>query len=102
MSYSTLPIAGVNLNTDVPISFAYVNGSTDESIPNIGPLGTQTFCADGKRYVLAKAGASITASTAVCDIDPDTFVVAATGGAYESPAVDLVEGQYAWFGAASV
>lgn len=102
MAFSTLPIAGVGLNVDVPVSFEYVNGTTDITIPNIGPLGTQTFGSDGKRYVLAQAAANIAADTAVCDVDPDTFQVAATGGTYASPGVDLLEGQVAWFGKASV
>ena len=102
MAFSTLPIAGVGLNVDVPLSFVYVAGTTDITIPNIGPLGTQTFGSDGKRYVLAQAAEAIAADTAVCDIDPDTFQVAATGGAYASPAVALEEGQVAWFGTASV
>lgn len=102
MAYSTLPIAGCNLNTDAPISFAYVNGSTTITIPNIGPLGTQTFGSDGKRYVLAQANATIAASTAVCTVSPTTFLVTATGGSYTSPAVGLVAGQVAWFAAASV
>lgn len=92
MAYSTLPIAGIDLTQVFPVG----------TVPTFGPLGAETFASDGKRYVLAKAGASISASTAVCDIDPDTFVVAATGGAYESPATALVTGDVAWFGAASV
>ena len=102
MAYSTLPIAGVGLNLDVPLSFVYVAGTTDITIPNIGPLGTQTFGSDGKRYVLAQADATIAAETAVCDIDPVTFQVAATGGDYMSPDVELLAGQVAWFGIASV
>jgi len=51
---------------------------------------------------LAVADATIAASTAVCDIDPDTFEVAATGGAYTSPPVALAAGDVAWFSKASV
>ena len=102
MAYSTLPIAGVNLVTTVPISFAYTNGTTAEVIPNMGPLGTQTFGSDGKRYVLAQAGAAITASTATCSINASTFVATGSAGSYTSPAVALASGDYAWFAATSV
>ena len=102
MAYSTLPIAGVKLTGTTPIEFAYVNGSTDESIPNFGPLGTQTFGSDGKRYVFAQAGAAITASTATCSINASTFVATGSAGSYTSPAVALASGDYAWFAATSV
>ena len=98
MAYSITPTAGILLT-------AVVNTNTNSAgtaVPVNGPLGAEVFGSDGKIYVLAKAGATITASTAVCDIDPDTFVVAATGGAYTSPAVDLASGDYAWFAKASV
>lgn len=100
MAYSITPISGVDLANKVNFNLGGGNGTT--VIPTMGPLGSQVFGSDGKRYVLAKAGATIAASTAVCDIDPDTFVVAATGGSYTSPAVGLVSGDYAWFAAASV
>ena len=102
MAYSTLPIAGVGLTTTVPISFAYTNGTTAEIIANMGPLGTQTFGSDGKRYVLAQAGAAITASTATCSINASTFVATGSAGSYTSPAVALASGDYAWFSATSV
>ena len=102
MAYSTLPIAGVGLTGTTPIEFAYVNGATAESIPNFGPLGTQTFGSDGKRYVFAQAGAAITASTATCSINASTFVATGSAGSYTSPAVALASGDYAWFAATSV
>ena len=102
MAYSTLPIAGVGLTTTAPIEFAYTNGTTAESIPNFGPLGTQTFGSDGKRYVFAQAGAAITASTATCSINASTFVATGSAGSYTSPAVALASGDYAWFAATSV
>jgi hypothetical protein len=102
MAYSTLPIAGVSLDTTTPIEFAYVNGATAESIPNFGPLGAQTFGSDGKRYVFAQAGAAITASTATCSVNASTFVATASAGSYLSPAVALASGDYAWFAATSV
>ena len=92
MAFTTLPIAGVDLTAVYPTG----------QVPPFGPLATETFANDGKRYVFAKANASIPASTAVCTIDPATFLVTATGGAYTSPATALVSGDYAWFGAASV
>jgi len=43
MTYSVLPISGINLDTTTPVEFAYTNGSTAESIPAFGPLGAETF-----------------------------------------------------------
>lgn len=92
MAYTTLPIAGVDLNAVYPTG----------SVPPFGPLSAETFASDGKRYVFAKVGATIAASTAECSIDPVTFLAIASGGAYKAPATALVAGDYAWFGAASV
>lgn len=102
MAYSVLPISGVGLNTTTPIDFAYTNGSTATSIPAFGPLGAETFGSDGLRYVFAQAAASIAPSTTACSIDTTAFTVTATGGAYISPAVSMVSGDYGWFGKASV
>lgn len=88
MAFTTLGMSGVAYN-QVDTAPGFV-------------LGTQTFGSDGKLYVYAVAGADIAADTAVCDVDPVTFEVAATGGAYASPAVDVATGEYAWFGKASV
>jgi hypothetical protein len=60
------------------------------------------FGSDGKRYVLAQAGAAVTASTATCSINASTFVATPSAGTYLSPAVALASGDYAWFAAASV
>jgi hypothetical protein len=98
MAYSVTPLSGIDLNSIVATN----TNSAGVAVPAFGPLGTQVFGSDGLRYVLAVADATIAASTAVCDVDPATFEVAATGGAYTSPAVGLVAGQYAWFAAASV
>lgn len=98
MAYSTLPIAGVDL---VSVQTANLN-SAGTPVPTFGPLGAETFGSDGKRYVFAKAGAAITASTATCSINASTFVVTASGGAYTSPAVAVASGEYAWFSATSV
>lgn len=65
-------------------------------------LGSEVFGSDGKLYVYAQANATIAASTAVCDIDPATFLVAATGGAYTSPATAMASGDQGWFSKASV
>ena len=96
--YSVTPIAGIDLNGVTTTN----TNSAGTAIPTFGPLGTQVFGSDGLRYVFAKAGASISASTTVCDINTTTFSVAATGGAYVSPTVALASGDYAWFGKASV
>jgi hypothetical protein len=101
MAYSTLPIAGVDLNSTAPISFEYVNGATTIDIPNFGPLGSQTFGNDGKRYVFAQAGAAIGASTATCSINASTFVASASGGTYVSQA-SMASGDFGWFAATSV
>lgn len=88
MAFSTLPLSGIGF-TQVDTAPGFV-------------LGTQTFGSDGKLYVYAVAGADIAADTAVCDVDPDTFIVAATGGAYTSPSVEVPTGNYGWFAKASV
>ena len=102
MAFSTLPIAGVNLNGVTPLDFLITEGSTVEAIPAFGPLGAETFGNTGLRYVFAQAGAAISASTSTCAINTTTFQVAATGGAYLSPGVAMASGDFAWFGAASV
>jgi hypothetical protein len=65
-------------------------------------LGSQAWGTDGKRYVYAQAGASISASTAVCAVNTTTFIAAATGGSYKSPPEAMATGDQGWFGAASV
>ena len=99
MAYSVNPLSGISLNTTTPISFTNDNGTT---IPAFGPLGTEVFASDGKRYVFAQAGAAITASTATCSINASTFVATGSGGSYTAPAVTLASGDYAWFAATSV
>jgi len=98
MSYNITPTAGINLDDKVNTN----PNSAGTGVPVNGPLGSQVFGSDGKRYVLGVAGATIAASTAVCTVNPTTFVATATGGAYTSPAVALASGDYAWFAAASV
>jgi hypothetical protein len=97
MSYSTLPIAGVDLGEN-----AYTNlNSAGTAVPTIGPLGLQTFGADGFRYVFAQAGAAIGASTATCTVNASTFQATSTGGTYLSGA-SMASGDYGWFSKASV
>ena len=102
MAYSITPLSGINLDTTTPISFAYTNGATAESIPAFGPVGAEVFGSDGKRYVFAQAGGSITASTATCSINTTTFVATGSAGTYVGPGVALASGDYAWFSKASV
>lgn len=91
MTFATSPLIGINTDQ------TYAAGT----VAPFG-LGLQVFGADGKLYVFAKANATIAASTAVCAVNASTFLVAATGGAYTSPAVGMVTGDFGWFGKASV
>jgi hypothetical protein len=98
MSYNITPTAGINLDYEVQTN----PNSAGVAIPTNGPLGSQVFGSDGKRYVLAVAGAAVTASTATCSINASTFIATASAGSYLSPAVALASGDYAWFAATSV
>lgn len=98
MSYNITPTSGINLDDKVNTN----PNSAGTGVPVNGPLGSQVFGSDGKRYVLGVAGAAVTASTATCSINASTFVVTASGGSYLSPAVALASGDYAWFAATSV
>ena len=98
MAYSVTPLAGIDL-----VSVVNTNLNTaGTAVPIVGPLGLEVFGSDGKLYVLAQANASIPASTAVCTIDPATFLATASGGSYTSTTTALTTGQYAWFSKASV
>jgi hypothetical protein len=97
MAYSVTPQIGFDLNNTI-LATDIASGARTVS-PN---LGEQVFGSDGKRYVFAKANASISASTAVCTVSPTTFLATASGGAYTSPAVAMSTGDYGWFSAASV
>jgi len=98
MAFTTLPIAGIDLNdTQTVAEQALLSG-----LVTFGPLGTETFASDGRRYVWAKAGAAITASTTTCAINASTFVATGSAGTYTSPAVAMASGDYGWFSAASV
>jgi len=98
MAYSTLPIAGIDLVDTQTAAELLVNGTP----ANFGPLGAETFGSDGLRYVWAVAAATIAPSTTACSINTTAFTVTASGGAYISPAVSMVSGDYGWFGKASV
>ena len=98
MAYSITPTAGIDL-----VSLVKTNtNSAGTAIPVNGPLGSEVFGSDGKRYVLAKAGEAVTASTATCSINASTFVATASGGSYTAPATTMASGDYAWFAATSV
>ena len=99
MAYSVSPLSGINLVSDTQTQLAS-DGTT--TIPAFGPLGAEVFGSDGRRYVFAKAGNTFTASETSCTVNPTTFVATSTGGSYIAPPVALVNGQYGWFGAASV
>jgi hypothetical protein len=88
MAYSVTAAIGVDINR-VDTDPAFVKGM-------------QVWGSDGKRYVYAVAGATISANTAVCSVNASTLTATASGGSYASPAVDVPSGSYAWFGAASV
>ena len=99
MAFTTLPIAGVDLVDTQTVADMALNGGTT---PNFGPLGVQTFANDGLRYVWAKAGEAITASTATCSINTTTFVATASAGTYKAPVTTMASGDYGWFSKASV
>jgi hypothetical protein len=97
MAFTTLPIAGADLvDIQTVAEQATTNGVT------FGPLGVQTFANDGLRYVWAKAGEAITASTATCSINTTTFVATASAGNYKAPVFTMASGDYGWFSKASV
>jgi len=98
MAYTITPLSGIDLNDTQTVA----EQALQSGLVTFGPLGAEVFASDGKRYVWAKANATITASTTTCTVDPTTFLVTATGGAYKSPAVAMAAGGYGWFGAASV
>ena len=101
MAYSVSHVIGVDFNNPVTTN----PGSAGTAIPTIGPLGTQVFGSDGKRYVLAKAGNAF-ASGAAAQINASTFSATtyASGTSYAAPTVTggIASGDWAWFGAASV
>ena len=99
MAYTITPLSGIDFNDTTTVAELATTGGT---APAFGPTGAEVFGSDGRRYVYAKAGATITATSPSCAINASTFVVAATGGTYLSPAVAMGSGDYGWFSAASV
>jgi len=97
MAFSVTPLVGIDLTNTVTAA----NITAGQQVAN-QLLGVQVWGSDGLRYVFAKANATITASTTVCDINTTTFLVAASGGSYTSPATAMVSGDYGWFSKASV
>lgn len=92
------PLIGANLdNTVISTTANRLSGTMPQA-----RLLDQVWGNDGKLYVYGEASASIAANAAVCAITPATGMVAATGGAYTSPAVALATGDRAWFSKASV
>jgi len=98
MAFTTLPIAGIDLNDTQTVA----EQALQSGLVTFGPLGVETFASDGRRYVWAKAGAAITASTTTCAINASTFVATGAAGTYTSPAVAMASGDYGWFSATSV
>ena len=97
MTFSVTPLVGIDLDNVVTAASITAGQAVANQL-----LGVQVWGSDGKRYVFAKANATIAASTAVCDINTTTFLVAATGGSYLSPAYGMVSGDFGWFSKASV
>ena len=94
--YSVTPLAGIDLvNTTTVAELA-------AGAPVNALLGTQVWGSDGRRYVFAKAGDSISASDTTCSVDATTFVASNVGGTYDSPANAMAAGDYGWFSEASV
>ena len=97
MAFSVTPLVGIDLTNTVTAAKITAGQQVANQL-----LGVQVWGSDGLRYVFAKANATITASTTVCDINTTTFLVAASGGSYTSPATAMVSGDYGWFSKASV
>jgi hypothetical protein len=91
------PLLGCDLNT-ITLA-ADVGPSGSEDAPQLGTVVSGT---DGRRYVYAQAGASISANDADCAINTSTFVAAASGGSYRSPPVVMASGDRGWFSVALV
>lgn len=94
MAFTDTPKIGVDLSAVVK--------AADVKRTSGHRLGSQVWGSDGRLYVYAEAGASISADTAVAAINTTTFVAAATGGTYKSPPVAMATGDQGWFSKASV
>jgi hypothetical protein len=99
MAFTITPLAGIDLVDTQTVAEQALNGGTN---PTFGPLGAEIFASDGLRYVWAKAGGTIAASTTTCSINTTTFVATSGSGTYIGPTVAMASGDYGWFGKASV
>ena len=97
MAFSVTPLVGIDLTNVVTAASITAGQQVANQL-----LGVQVWGSDGLRYVFGKANASITASTSACTVNATTFLVTASGGAYTSPAYDMVSGDFGWFSKASV
>ena len=98
MAFTITPLAGIDL-VDIQ---TVAEQATLSGLVTFGPLGAEVFASDGLRYVWAKAGEAITASTATCSINTTTFVATASAGTYKAPVTTMASGDYGWFSKASV
>lgn len=98
MAFTITPLAGIDL-VDIQ---TVAEQTTLSGLVTFGPLGAEVFASDGLRYVWAKAGEAITASTATCSINTTTFVATASAGTYKAPVTTMASGDYGWFSKASV
>ena len=98
MAFTITPLSGIDLNDTQTVAEQASNGG----VVTFGPLGAEVFASDGKRYVWAKAGSTIAASTATCSINTTTFVATASAGTYKAPVTTMASGDYGWFSKASV
>jgi hypothetical protein len=98
MAFTITPLAGIDLVDTQTVA----EQATQSGLVTFGPLGAEVFASDGRRYVWAKAGEAITASTATCSINTTTFVATASAGTYKAPVTTMASGDYGWFSAASV
>jgi len=98
MAFTITPLAGIDL-VDIQ---TVAEQATTSGLVTFGPLGAEVFASDGLRYVWAKAGEAITASTATCSINTTTFVATASAGTYKAPVTTMASGDYGWFSKASV
>ena len=94
MTYSTLPIAGIDLTQIFP-STAQVT---------VGPEGLQTFGSDGRLYVFGQVGSAASiASSALCNVNTTTFEITAnTAGSYKFGPNSAAANSYVWVSKASV
>ena len=98
MAFTITPLAGIDLVDTQTVA----EQATTSGLVTFGPLGAEVFASDGLRYVWAKAGEAITASTATCSINTTTFVATASAGTYKAPVTTMASGDYGWFSKASV